>query len=264
MTGNSEIEDTTPVTAEQLLAFANQLRQQLPRFMMEYRFAVDEMLTKVSILREEFIHLHQYNPIEHVTSRVKSPEGILEKVVRRGCAPTLEEIRKNITDIAGIRITCSFLKDAYHVLDLVTSQHDIRVLQIKDYIKNPKPNGYKSLHAILELPVYLSQGPVPVIVEVQIRTIAQDFWASLEHKIFYKYEGGVPDHLAEDLVAAADAAELLDRHMERLYDEVHGGEQSSPSNASESTVDEKLWRNLWKLASNGSSSQKRNEYGASS
>lgn len=126
--------------------------------MMEYRFGVDEMLTKVSILREEFIHLHQYNPIEHVTSRVKSPEGILEKVVRRGCAPTLEEIRRNITDIAGIRITCSFLKDTYHVLDMITSQHDVRVLAIKDYIKNPKPNGYKSLHAIVELPVYLSEG----------------------------------------------------------------------------------------------------------
>ncbi|MEU3331225.1 GTP pyrophosphokinase family protein [Glutamicibacter creatinolyticus] len=231
-----------------MLDFAQSLRQKLPRFMMEYRFGVDEMLTKVSILREEFIHLHQYNPIEHVTSRVKSPEGILEKVVRRGCAPTLEEIRRNITDIAGIRITCSFLKDTYHVLDMITSQHDVRVLAIKDYIKNPKPNGYKSLHAIVELPVYLSEGPVPVIVEVQIRTIAQDFWASLEHKIFYKYEGEVPEHLLDNLTAAANAAEHLDRHMEHLYDEVHGEAAGPAAGTPDPSADQRLWEQLWQLA----------------
>lgn len=240
----------TATPPEQMLVFARTLRQKLPRFMMEYRFGVDEMLTKVSILREEFIHLHQYNPIEHVTSRVKSPEGILEKVVRRGCAPTLDEIRKNITDIAGIRITCSFLKDTYHVLDMITSQHDIRILEIKDYIKHPKPNGYKSLHAIIELPVYLSEGPVPVIVEVQIRTIAQDFWASLEHKIFYKYEGEVPEHLVQSLASAASAAEHLDKHMEHLYDEVHGDQSSEGPESAGTGFDEQLWEKLWDLARN--------------
>jgi len=233
-----------------MLDFARSLRQKLPRFMMEYRFGVDQMLTKVSILREEFLHLHQYNPIEHVTSRLKSPEGILEKVVRRGCSPTLESIRQNITDIAGVRITCSFTKDTYHVLDMLTSQHDVKVLRVKDYIKNPKPNGYKSLHAIVELPVYLSEGPVPVIVEVQIRTIAQDFWASLEHKIFYKYEGEVPEHLIESLTAAAKAAEHLDRHMEQLYDEVHGENGDSTSRIQDPGFDQRLWEQLWALAQN--------------
>ena len=233
---------------EQMFAFARQLRQSLPRFMTAYRFGVDEMLTKVSILREEFIHLHQYNPIEHVTSRVKSPESILEKVVRRGCTPSLDEIRKNITDIAGLRITCSFRKDTYRVLEMITSQHDVKVLEIKDYIEHPKANGYKSLHAIVELPVYLSQGPVPVIVEVQIRTIAQDFWASLEHKIFYKYEGEVPEHLAHSLAAAAEAAEHLDRRMEQLYDEVHGERENQEPEPAAAIQDQLLWEKLWELA----------------
>lgn len=179
------------------------------RFMMEYQFAVDEMLTKVSILREEFLYLHKYNPIEHVSSRVKTPESIMRKVSKRNIAPSLPIIRENISDIAGVRITCSFVKDIYKVLNTLTSQSDLKVIQIKDYIKNPKSNGYKSVHAIIEIPVFLSDGPVNVVVEVQIRTIAQDFWASLEHKIFYKYEGDVPAHLADELAEAAAIATTL-------------------------------------------------------
>ena len=153
--------------------------------MMEYQFAVDEVLTKVSILREEFLYLHKYNPIEHVSSRVKTPESIMRKVARRNIAPSLTAIRENLSDIAGVRITCSFVKDIYKVLNTLTAQNDLKVIQIKDYIKNPKPSGYKSVHAIVQIPVFLSDGPVDVVVELQIRTIAQDFWASLEHKIFY-------------------------------------------------------------------------------
>ena len=137
------------------------------RFMMEYQFAVDEMLTKVSILREEFLYLHKYNPIEHVSSRVKTPESIMRKVSKRNIAPSLPIIRENISDIAGVRITCSFVKDIYKVLNTLTSQSDLKVIQIKDYIKNPKSNGYKSVHAIIEIPVFLSDGPVNVVVEVQ-------------------------------------------------------------------------------------------------
>jgi putative GTP pyrophosphokinase len=129
------------------------MQRDFTRFIMEYRFAVDEVLTKVTILREEFLHLHRYNPIEHVSSRVKSPESILRKVVRKGCEPTLPAIRRNITDIAGIRITCSFIADTYRMLDALTSQSDLRVIEIRDYIAHPKPNGYKSLHVILEIPV---------------------------------------------------------------------------------------------------------------
>ncbi|MGV2853349.1 GTP pyrophosphokinase [Glutamicibacter sp. AGC13] len=195
---------------------------QFQRFMMEYQFAVDEVLTKVSILREEFLYLHKYNPIEHVTSRVKTPESIMRKVSQRNIHPSLPAIRQNISDIAGVRITCSFVKDIYKVLNTLTAQNDLKVIQIKDYIKNPKPSGYKSVHAILEIPVFLSDGPVNVIVELQIRTIAQDFWASLEHKIFYKYEGEVPAHLAAELAEAAAFATQLDMQMQRLHTEVHG------------------------------------------
>jgi ppGpp synthetase/RelA/SpoT-type nucleotidyltranferase len=126
---------------------------------------------------------------------VKSPRSLLAKIRRRGLPLEIDVIRKEITDIAGIRITCSFIADTYHVLELLTAQDDIRVVEIKDYIAHPKPNGYRSLHAILEVPVFLHGGPVPVICEVQIRTIAMDFWASLEHKIHYKFNGDVPDRL---------------------------------------------------------------------
>jgi putative GTP pyrophosphokinase len=198
------------------------MRDEVSRFTMEYRFAVDEVLTKVSILREEFLHLHKYNPIEHVTSRLKKPESIVAKATRLGCNSSLATIREHITDIAGVRITCSFIDDTYRVLEAITRQDDVRVLSVKDYIANPKPNGYKSLHAIIEIPVFLSTGPVVVPVELQIRTIAMDFWASLEHKIYYKFQGAVPAHLVAELSVAAETAAELDRRMEQLHTEVHG------------------------------------------
>ncbi|WP_434063592.1 GTP pyrophosphokinase [Paramicrobacterium fandaimingii] len=237
----SEISDA------EMRAFAHRMRVEFPRFLMQYRFAVDEMLTKVSILREEFLHLHRYNPIEHVSSRVKSPQSLLNKMARRGVTPEIEQIRQQITDIAGIRISCSFIADTYRVLETLTSQDDVRVLQIKDYIKNPKPSGYKSLHAILEIPVFLSNGAVPVICEVQIRTIAMDFWASTQHKINYKYRGQVPDRLVDELKQAADAAGQLDRQMERLHAEVHGDDLADDAPG----VDDDILRRLWQLARRG-------------
>lgn len=202
------------------LGFAKRMREETERLLMEHRFGVEEVLTKVNILREEFLHLHRYNPIEHVGSRVKTLPSILGKAARKGCDPTIPCIREHIHDIAGVRITCSFIADTYRLLDALVSQDDVHVLEIKDYIKNPKPSGYKSLHAIIEIPVFLSTGPVPVRVELQIRTIAMDFWASLEHKIFYKYRGAVPVHLVEELRDAAASAAQLDCRMERLHAEV--------------------------------------------
>lgn len=196
------------------------IRTELTRFMMSYKFATDEMMTKVNILKEEFSAIHDYSPIEHVSHRLKSPEGILKKANRKGYPLDLEGIRDNIQDIAGIRITCSFISDTYRVLDMLTGQRDITVLQVKDYIKNPKPNGYKSLHLIVTIPVFMSDRVQPVTVEVQIRTVAMDFWASLEHKIFYKYDGAVPPALVGELKQAADVANRLDIDMERLHDQV--------------------------------------------
>jgi putative GTP pyrophosphokinase len=196
------------------------IRTELTRFMMSYKFATDEMMTKVNILKEEFSAIHDYSPIEHVSHRLKTPEGILKKATRKGYPLDLEGIRENIQDIAGIRITCSFISDTYRVLDMLTGQRDITVLQVKDYIQNPKPNGYKSLHLILAIPVFMSDRVQPVTVEVQIRTVAMDFWASLEHKIFYKYDGVVPAALVSELKEAADVANRLDVDMERLHDQV--------------------------------------------
>ncbi|HCS61521.1 MAG TPA: GTP pyrophosphokinase [Microbacterium sp.] len=214
---------TTIDVTEATINEAKELRDEFQRFLREYEFGMREVETKISILRDEFTHDHAYNPIEHVKSRLKTPDSIVEKVARRGIEdPDFHRIREEITDIAGVRVTCSFVADVYQLFDLLTQQDDITVRIVKDYIANPKPNGYKSLHAIIEVPVFLSTGPISVPVEVQFRTIAMDFWASLEHKIYYKFSNQVPDHLVESLSDAADAAAELDSRMERLHREAHG------------------------------------------
>ncbi|SFF21528.1 putative GTP pyrophosphokinase [Paenibacillus catalpae] len=197
-----------------------QLKQLITRFMMTYKFALDEIETKIEILKEEFQMLHDYNPIEHTKSRLKSPESIMNKLVRKNLDISLPSIKENIRDIAGLRITCSFIKDIYLISDMLQRQSDLKVLEVKDYIKNPKPNGYKSLHMLIEVPVFLSDRVEHVCIEVQIRTIAMDFWASLEHKIFYKYNADVPESLVQELKAAADSVTALDRQMERLHREM--------------------------------------------
>ncbi|MDT0156035.1 GTP pyrophosphokinase family protein [Microbacterium sp. ARD32] len=212
---------TTVPVDDAAIAEARQLRDNFQRFLREYEFGMREVETKISILRDEFTHMHAYNPIEHVKSRLKSPDSIVEKVARRGVEADFDSIRAEITDIAGVRITCSFVSDVYRLFNLFTTQDDVTVRIVKDYIANPKPNGYRSLHAIVEVPVFLSTGPVAVPVEVQFRTIAMDFWASLEHKIHYKFDGRVPAHLVQSLTDAADAAEELDQRMERLHREAH-------------------------------------------
>lgn len=196
------------------------------RFLLEHKFGMDEVVTKLSILRDEFAHLHDYNPIEHVSSRLKSPESLVEKIARKGIdlegPAAYDAVRQKVTDIAGVRVTCSFVSDVYHVLDLLTQQQDVRTIETRDYIAEPKPNGYRSLHVLVEVPVFLSGGVVPVVVEVQLRTVAMDFWASLEHKIYYKYRRDVPAELLAGLRDAADTASSLDMTMERLHQEVRG------------------------------------------
>ena len=197
-----------------------QMKKKMTRMMLLYKFALSELETKIEILREEFLMIHDYNPIEHTNSRLKSPESILKKLNRKGKSISVVSIRENVKDIAGMRITCSFISDIYRVFDMLEKQSDIKILEVKDYIKNPKSNGYKSLHVLLETPVFMSDGKEIVTVEVQIRTIAMDFWASLEHKIFYKYDQFVPDQLLVELKEAADSAFALDEKMERLHNEV--------------------------------------------
>jgi len=196
------------------------LKVELTRFMMAYKFALDEMNTKINILKDEFNYIHDYNPIEHVKSRIKSPESIFKKISRKGYTFSLASIKENVRDIAGIRITCSFISDIYELAKMIGNQKDVRVVDYKDYIKNPKPNGYQSLHLILEIPIFMSDREELTYVEVQIRTIAMDFWASLEHKIYYKYNKEVPSHMIAELKDAATIAAQLDRKMERLHKEI--------------------------------------------
>lgn len=211
------------------------IRRQLTEFQLHYKFGMDEVLTKINVLREEFEHTRDYSPIEHVNYRLKSLDRILEKVDRYGCEPTLEGIRGAIRDIAGIRITCSFVSDAYWVAEMLCSQPDLRVVEVKDYIHRPKPNGYKSLHVIVQVPVFLSNRTEFVYVEVQIRTVAMDFWASLEHKIYYTYDGEVPDEILEELHDAAQKADALDRQMAEIRDRVTSLKEQAPTSGQGAT-----------------------------
>ena len=204
---------------EQLEQF-KQMRKNMTRLMLVYKFALAELETKIEILQEEFLMIHEYNPIEHTSSRLKSPESIMKKLGRKGKEISVNSIRENVKDIAGLRITCSFISDIYQIYEMLQNQSDLKILNIKDYIQNPKNNGYKSLHLLLEIPVFMSDCKELVTVEVQIRTIAMDFWASLEHKIFYKYDQFVPEKLLKELKEAADSAYALDQKMERLHNEI--------------------------------------------
>lgn len=196
------------------------IEKELKRFLMYYKFGLDELSTKINILQEEFQCIHDYNPIEHVKSRIKTPESILKKVYRKGLEISLPSIKENIKDIAGIRIVCSFVSDIYKISEMLQGQKDIKTIKYKDYIKNPKPNGYQSLHLILQVPVFMSDRVEEVCVEVQIRTIGMDFWASLEHKIYYKYNEEVPQRLKDELKEAATSVAQLDRRMENLNREI--------------------------------------------
>ena len=197
----------------------NQL-DQWTTVMFLYNSALKAINTKIEILNNEFIHLYNYNPIEHIKSRLKTPESIVKKLKRGGYEVTIPNMIEHLSDIAGIRIICSFSPDIYRIAEMIARKSDVTVLVVKDYIKNPKTNGYKSYHMVVSVPVYLSTGPVNVKVEIQIRTIAMDFWASLEHKIRYKFEGKAPQHINEELKACSDIVNMLDAKMLSLNEEV--------------------------------------------
>lgn len=185
-----------------------------------YSSALKEIGTKLEILNDEFQHVHQYNPIEHIKSRIKTSESIVKKLKKHGYESTIDNMIKYINDIAGIRIICSFTTDIYRIAEMLERQSDIKVLSIKDYIKRPKPSGYKSYHMIVSIPIYLSEKRVDAKVEIQIRTVAMDFWASLEHKIHYKFEGNVPEHIKKELIECAAMVYDLDSKMLALNKEV--------------------------------------------
>ncbi len=188
--------------------------------MFLYNAALKEISTKIEILNDEFVQVHNYNPIEHVKSRIKSAESIVRKLKRNGYEVTIDNMNKHLNDIAGIRIICSFTSDIYTIAEMISNQSDVKVLQIKDYIANPKANGYKSYHMVVAVPIFLSDGPAETKVEIQIRTIAMDFWASLEHKMYYKFEGNAPSTITTDLKECADIVEMLDARMLQLNETI--------------------------------------------
>jgi putative GTP pyrophosphokinase len=189
-------------------------------FMLLYNSALKEIGTKIEVLNDEFQHIHQYNPIEYVKKRIKKPESIVKKLKRYGYETSIENMVKYINDVAGIRIVCSFTSDIYRIAEMITNQNDIKILSIKDYIKSPKESGYKSYHMIVTIPIFLSDRVVDTKVEIQIRTIAMDFWASLEHKIYYKFEGNAPEYISRDLRECSSIVSMLDAKMLSLNEAI--------------------------------------------
>lgn len=185
-----------------------------------YTSALKEVETKLEILNDEFRHVHKYNPIEHIKTRIKTPESIVKKLKRNGYEASIENMVKYINDIAGVRLICSFTSDIYRLAEMIGNQSDLKVLTIKDYIKNPKESGYKSYHMLVSVPVFLSDSVVDTKVEIQIRTIAMDFWASLEHKIYYKFEGNAPEYISQDLRKCAQMVSELDEKMLSLNEAI--------------------------------------------
>lgn len=185
-----------------------------------YDSALKEIDTKLQILSNEFKLEHKYNPIEHITSRIKSMDSIAKKIRNDGRELTVENIVKYVNDVAGIRVICSFTSDIYRIADAIAQQSDVKVLKVKDFIVNPKPNGYRSYHMIVAIPIFLSNKVTDTKIEIQIRTIAMDFWASLEHKIYYKFEGNAPEHIREELRACSEITATLDKRMHDLNEEV--------------------------------------------
>ena len=185
-----------------------------------YSSALKQITTKMEILNDEFQHVHQYNPIEHIKSRIKTPQSIVKKLKKNNYESTIDNMVRYVNDIAGIRVICSFTSDIYRIAEMISNQSDIRVISVKDYIVNPKPSGYKSYHMIVSLPIFLSDRVVDTKVEIQIRTIAMDFWASLEHKIYYKFEGHAPEYISHDLQECSKIVSELDEKMLSLNEAI--------------------------------------------
>lgn len=211
--------------------------KQLPTL---YQLALEELETKFKIIQAEWKIKHGYSPYEHIKTRLKEPNSIFNKMQRKGLPMTLDTIVNKIYDVAGMRIVCAFVKDIYLILDHLKTREDIRIVEIKDYIANPKPNGYQSLHVIVQVPLVLFEDTRWVYVEIQMRTLAMDFWASLEHIIFYKFEQRVPAHVTKELTDAARAVDELDRKMLELRKEIltYNQEEWLSSDSNVTTISE--------------------------
>ncbi len=208
---------------EALLTQANSLLDtmlDLKELLLGYTCAIKEIRTKFEVLDTEFEVRYQRNPINTIHTRLKSQTSIMEKMMRKGLPITKENIEANLHDIAGIRVICSYVDDIYRLADALTHQDDIELIAVKDYIKNPKPNGYRSLHLIVSVPIFFAEQTKKIQAEVQIRTIAMDFWASLEHEIKYKKQIRNPEEIAEKLKKCADVISYTDTMMQDIRTEI--------------------------------------------
>lgn len=191
--------------------------------MMMYRCAIREVQTKLEVLDDEFSVEYKRNPISFIKTRIKKPESIYRKLLKLGYDFTAENIQEQLNDVAGVRVVCAFIDDIYTVANLIAGQDDIKVIKIKDYIKNPKPNGYRSYHMIVEIPVFFSKGKTPMRVELQIRTNGMDFWATLEHQL--RYKKGIEDlpgyaEISEELLRSAQAVIETDNEMQQIKNKI--------------------------------------------
>lgn len=187
-------------------------------FLWPYQQAVSELKVKFRSLRQSFLNKGEHSPIEFVVGRVKTVDSIKEKMTRRVIAPDV--IENDMQDIAGIRIMCQFVDDIYRVVDLIHQRQDMQVIEERDYIQNAKPSGYRSYHMVIEYSVFLPDGPKKIIAEIQIRTLAMNFWATVEHTLNYKYQGKYPEDISKRLKSTAEAAYKLDEEMSSIKDEV--------------------------------------------
>ena len=186
-----------------------------------YDAGIKEVRTKLEILDDEFKIKHDHNPIHHMEYRLKSVNSILGKLEKQGLEVSLDSIVTNLTDIAGVRVICNYVSDVYKIADLLIKQSDIKLIAKKDYIKHPKENGYRSLHLVVEVPIFLAEKVQPTTVEIQIRTIAMDFWASLEHHLRYKADNEVPDGVRDELIECAKTISNLDYKMQGIHEELN-------------------------------------------
>lgn len=211
--------DQMHLPTDELHVFVDQ-EKEFRKMMMMYSCAIQEVKTKLQVLNDELSITRKRNPIEFIKSRIKQPASIADKLRRKGHSISVESVMENLSDVAGIRVICAFIDDIYKVADMLTAQDDIELIKRKDYIKNPKMNGYRSLHLIVEVPVFFSDHKEQMRVEVQIRTIAMDFWASLEHQLKYKKDVVDAESIIYELRSCADVINRTDYHMQSLRDRI--------------------------------------------
>jgi putative GTP pyrophosphokinase len=197
-----------------------QFIRDLKTFYLKYTAAMNETATKIEILNEDYKTRYDHSPIEHIESRIKEPESLIKKMMRNNLDFDINTMQNRIFDIAGVRVICSFQQDIYDIVDMINKNEEIQVIKTKDYIANPKESGYRSYHMILKVPVYLTTGREEVPVELQIRTMAMDFWASLEHKIKYKYDGIIPEEIQKELVECSNTIAKADEEMMRINNRI--------------------------------------------